>query len=807
MLRDLRLALRTIKTAPLFALGVIVTIAIGIGPTTAIFSIVHSLLLRALPYRDPENIAVVLRHRNAGDVAPVSGPDFADFRDRSTSFADMAVASWSGSFNVGDVADPVRVEGSNVSARFFTVLGAAPLLGALPSGAPVGESKRVVLSYALWESAFGKSPAVIGKRIRLSGASHEVVAVMPREFAYPEKAQLWVPFDLTTAKLGHRALHQYRVLGRLRPGVSVKQAEADLRRIATQIGNENPDTSRGIGVSVLSIRESLTGTVRKPLLVLLGAVLLLLLIACSNAANLMLTRATSRQREFAVRMSLGATTGRLTRQLLTESILLSFVGGALGLLLAYGSLSLVRKLGVAYFPRPELIAIDTTVLAFSAAACLLTGVVFGLAPLGAAGSAATALKSGARTETNRGLESRALRDGIMIAVVALSYFLLIGAGLLMRSYLRLRSVDVGFQPERVLSFRTFLPLATHPDPAERTRFAERLVEALRATPGIEAAATLSGLPLENTMSGDITLPGLADPTTARRIASFTEVGPGFFSTLRIPLLEGRDFTEDDTRQLMPKLEALERGEKVDPPAVIVNQALARRYFGARSPLGQQLFIGGELPGIVVGVVGDVRQKGVTNPAPAHVYLPLGTPLPPHPMSFVVRTTSAPATAITAVRRHLRELDPEVPPYLVRTMDEVIGDAVAAPRFHAVLLSFFAAVALALATIGIYSVVSYGVSRRRWEMGVRMALGASSGDLAALVVGRVLKLAVAGIAIGVAGALMLTRVVETLLYEISAADPRSFAAVAGLLVVTAIVAAANPARQAVRVDPNVSLRAE
>jgi putative ABC transport system permease protein len=799
---DLRYALRTFTAAPLFATIVVVTLAAGIGPTTAIFSIVQSLLLREPPYADMESLVSVWRHRQPGDRAPVSGPDFADFQRLNNTMKEMAL-SGSSSYNVGSIDQPVRVEGARVTPNFFALLGTAPLAGALPSGA----ARDVVLSYGLWETTFGKSPQAIGREIRINGESHRIVAVMPRAFGLPEKAALWIPFEMTAGRLGHRAYHQYRAIARLKPGVTVSQADADMKRIAAWLGETYPDTTRGIGATVEPLQDTLVGPVRRPLLILLAAVFFLLLIACSNAANLMLTRAAGRQREFAVRSALGASRTRVARQLLTEALLLSLAGGALGLLLAYGSVALVRKLGGQYFARPELITINGGVLLFNVAICIATGLLFGLAPVHALDGGFASLKSGVRTATNRGWESRAVRESIVVAVVALSYFLLVGAGLLIISHIRLRSIDLGLRTQNLMTFRIFLPESRYPDTDTRTRFYQNLVQRLRTTPGIERAATVSGLPLNNTMSGDFAIEGRPDPTKARRIASFTEAGPDYFATAGIPMLQGRDFTDDDTRQIAPKFEALGRGENVVPPPVIVNQTLVRRFFEGEPVLGRRVLVGGDTPGIIVGVVGDVRQKSILEEPPAHVYFALGTPLPPFPMSFVARS-SLPAGSVTAaIRQHLRALDPDVPPYSVRTAEEVVSDAVAGSRFHAVLLSVFAVIALVLATIGIYGVVSYGVSQRTREMGIRMAVGASSSDLLKLVVGQVMRLAAIGVAIGATGALLMTRSMEALLYEVSSVDARSFIAVGVLLFAVALVASANPARNAASVDPNVSLRYE
>ena len=799
---DFHYALRSFARNPLFAAAIVLTLAIGIGPTTAVFSIVDAMLLRDLPYRDAGSLVAVWRNRNANDRAPVSGPDFDDFRRSNVTLSDMAISSSSTSYNLGSVDRPVRINGARVTPNFFSVMVTAPLIGALPPKA--GSQKMVVLSEGLWRSAFRESAEVLGQQIRLNAEPHQIVAVMPAAFAYPEEVQLWVPFELTAENLGHRAYHQYRVVGRLKPGATVASADADLKRIAARLGETYPETTRGIGVTVITMRENLAGAVRRPLLVLFGAVVFLLLITCSNAANLMLTRAEARRRELAIRSALGATARRLSRQLLTESLLLSLAGGVLGLVIAQGCLAVARALGTSYLARPDLITLDGRVLAFNLAVVLLAGVLFGFSPIAFRNDRFSSLTN--RTETP-GREGNLLRSSVLVSVVALSFVLLIGAALMICSFQRLRAVDVGLRPERLVTFRIFLPETPYAEIPKRTAFYERLLERLREVSAIEAAAMVSGLPLENTMSGDIVFPGEPDPIAARRIASFTEVSPGFFETAGVPLLAGRDFTRDDTLFVGKLLEAMGRGESVTPPPIVINEVLAQRFWGSRSPLGDRLLVGGDFPGMIVGVVGNIRQRGVSEEVPPHVYFPLGTPLPPRPASFMVRS-SLPATSVESVlRRILHEMDPEIPPYDVRTMDAVIARSIVGSRFQATVLAVFAATALLLALIGIYAVVSYSVTRRTREIGIRMATGATGRDVLELMMTRVMKLAILGVTLGLCGALLLTRWIEDLLYQVDVADSRLFLFVGFILLATSAAASASPARRAVRVDPVIALRNE
>ena len=796
LLHDLRLTLRSLRRAPAFALLTIATLAIGIGPATAIFSIVESVLIRQLPYRDADSLVAVWRAREKGDRAPMSGPDFADFRRMNRSFSGMAAAS-SGNFNVGDISEPVRVEGSRVTPNFFALLGARPLLGDAPAGHGAGDEKLVILSEGLWRRSFGAAN-VIGKPLRLNGEPFRVVAVMPREFAFPAKSELWVPFDLTPDKLGHRAIYQYRAIARLKPGVTVARASAEMQVIAKQLAKMYPETTAGIDAWAMSLRDSIAGNVRKPLLVLFAAVVFLLFIACSNTMNLVMTRAAARERDVAVRSALGATEGRLARELLLEMLVLTLAGAAAGLVLAALALRLTRALGDSYFARPDLISIDVTVLFFNLGLAVVTGLVFSLVPLVSRRSRFAHLAAGARVRSTAGWNSRLVRESIVVAVVAFSFMLLIGAAVLMHSFTRLARVDIGVKPEQLITMRIFLPPAKYPDNEVRTRITQQIIERLSETPGIDSVAAVGGLPLENTMSGDIAFPNEGNFADSRRIASFIEISPRYFRTAGISLLKGRDFTNDDIHALTnPKA----------PPPIVINETMAKRYWPDRSPLGQTVLVGGESAWQIVGVAGDVKADNPREATPSQVYLPLGTPLPPRPAQFLVRSAMSAQSVTAAMRRVMATIDSDVPPYQVRTMGEVISSAFAGPRFQTVLLIVFATTALLLAIVGIYGVTSYNVVQRTREMGVRVAFGASRGDVFKLVVGRVARLAAIGIAIGGTGAIALSRALESLVFEVQVADPRVFGAVTSVLLFAAMAASANPARRATAVDPSHALRHE
>lgn len=792
---DLRYAIRSLAISPFYALLVIITLAVGIGPTTAIFSVVHALLIRELPYRDADSLVVVWRFRDAKDHAPVSGPDFADFREMNTTLSDMASATSADSFNLGG-SQPIRVEGTHVTPNFFTILGTQPIAGALPGSGQIHGEREVVLSHDLWTQSFGGAD-VIGKEARLNGENYVIVAVMPKEFSYPVHAQLWIPYDLTPDLYGHRAYHRLNVIGRLKPNATIAQADAEMKRLAARLGDLYPDTSLGIGAAVSSMRETLTGSVRSPLLILLGAVSFLLLIACSNVANMSLTRAAARARDLSVRRALGAGTGRIARQLFTESLLLSISGGLVGIGLAHLSILALRAIGAAYLLQPEQITINGTVLTFNLVVAVMTGIVFGFAALVSRGQPFSALRSGARTDGGGGREGRLGREAIVVTVIAFSFVLLVGAGLMIRSFQKIRAIDVGVRADGVMTMRVFLPELKYPEIAERSAFYEQFVTRIAEVKGVDAAAAVSGLPLENKMSGDIVFPGESDPVAARRIAGFTEISPGYLSAAGVPLLDGRDFTWDDIHHL----------PEVDRAPVLVNETFAKR-FGHGSSLGKELFIGGDLPGTVIGVVGDVKQTDPRKPTPPHIYLPLGTPLPPRAMNFVIRSNTLSDSALrTIAARELRILDPEVPPYLVRTMAEVVAGALADSRIQATLLTGFAVIALLLATIGIYGVISYTVARRTREVAIRMTAGANSWDVVRLVLGRVMTLTALGLMIGIGGALLLTRALKVVLFDIEPTDPMIFTMIVLVTLATSILASAVPARKASSLDPMAALRAE
>lgn len=805
LLRDAHLAVRSLLRSRHYTVLVLVTLAIGLGATTAVFSVVESLLLRPLPYRDASSLVVLWRYRNAIDHAAVSGPDFLDFRSMSTSFARLEAATRGDSFNVGGIAAPIRVEGSVVTPGFFSLMGTAPVAGALPDTA--GDERQAVIAHDLWLQAFGGKP-VIGTQTHLNGETFTIVAVMPRGFDFPPRAQVWIPRAMAGAEVGHRAYHRLHVLGRLRPGVTVQQADADAGRVAKRLGELYPETTKGIGASVSSIRDVVVGEAKRPLLMLAGAVVFLILIACSNVASLTLTRFSARTRELAIRAASGADAWRIARQLITESVMLSLAGGALALPVALACIRALRSLAGSMLANPAQVAPDWRVLAVNFAIALATGVIVGVVPLLSRRQWPDALRGGERIDASGGVNGRGARELIVVAMIALSFVLLTGAGVLARSFLATRAIDVGIRREHALTLRLYLPDTTYPDFAQRTTFVTRFIEAMQRTPGIDAVTSISGLPLENSMSGDIVFKDEGDPVAARRIASFTEISPGFLGAAGVPILEGREFTWDDVRQLPARLEAMTTEvESAERIPVLVNATYAH-LFGHGRAIGQDVFVGGDLPARVIGVVGDVKQGDPRKPTAPHVYMPLGTPLPKRPVSFIIRSAQLSSEAVASLAREtLRRLDPEIPPYRVRTLGDVVDESIAAPRFQAVMLAALSAIALLLAATGVYGVIAHHVAQRTREVAIRMAVGASRADVMLMILARVARLVAVGIVLGAAGATVVAGSLQALLYEADAVEPATFAAVIVMTMAVALIASAAPARRAGAVEPMVALRME
>jgi predicted permease len=796
LVRDLRFAVRALRRSPGFTAVAVLTLALGIGATSAIFSVVSGVLLRPLPYGQPDRIVVAM-HRGRFPVAPAN---YFDWRAQSRAYEATAAAQAWGPQREATLTGrgrPEALRALRVTADLLAVLGVRPLLGRgfAPGDDQPGAAPVVVLSHRLWLRRFAGDRGVVGQTLVLDGTAHTVVGVMPPGFVFPlfwlKNAELWAPLDLA-ARAQDRNGESLRLFARLRPGVTRAEAQAETDGIWRGLAARFPRDTRA-DVVIGPLHDKVVGNVQRPLLVLLAGVGFVLLIGCANVANLLLSRSAARQREIAIRASLGAGRARLVRQLLTESALLALLGGALGVgLCAWGVQALVA-LAPPDLPRLDAVAVDGPVLAFALAVSLLTGVAFGLAPalrlttpdlqrsLRAGGRAATDGAGGQRT---RGL--------LVIAEVALALVLLIGGGLMIRSFQRLLAIDPGFRPQGVVAFDVPGRWA----PEQRLPSYQRLMARVRALPGVQAAGAINHLPLAGDIWGrGYVIPGAPLPLPDRQMtAIYRIVAPGYLATMGMTLVRGRDVGEQDGPGA--------------PGVAIVNEAFARATWPGQDPLGKRISVqdGGPDPREIVGVVRDVRQRDWSAATQPEMYLAY-LQNPSSTLTLVVRAAGAAEAVVPAVGREIAALDSQLPPARVRVMDDVVADAVGQPRFHLLLLNLFAALALVLAAVGVYGVMAYAVSRRTQEIGVRLALGAPARRVLALVVGQGLRLAAAGVVLGLVAAAATTRLMRALLYEVSPTDPLTFAALAlGLLAVSAL-ASYLPARRATRIDPMTALRSE
>jgi predicted permease len=804
LLHDLRFAVRSLIRAPSFALVVVLTLGLGIGANTAIFSVVDGVLLRPLPYGNPDRLVRVWENDRLRGTRQewLSLPDYFDVLERNRVFQEMTTWFRAQVTLTGPDNEPQRVTSATASHTLFPVLGVAPAMGRAFSeeeGRPGGE-RVVVVSHRFWVSRFGGDEQVVGKTIVLDDVAFQVIGVMPAGFGFPAPdIDLWRPLQLgpTSAPRGN---HNFRVLARLASGVTIARANEDVTAIAAALEEEYADDNLGRGMWVESLLEATVGDVRTPLLVLLGAVGLVLLVACVNVANLLFARASVREREVAIRTALGAAPGRLLRQFLTESAVLAFTGGAAGALVAFWSIRLLLILGPEDLPRLENVGIDPRVLGFTLLSAVGTGLLFGLVPALQVSKPdlQTAFKEGGRG-SSEGLGKRRLRRLLVIAEVGLSVVLVTGAGLLLKSFWRLQQVDPGFSPNNILSVSVQLPSARYPQRfgdfpnwPEVLRFQEDIHERVRSLPGVEAVALGLNTPVDAGWTTRFTIEG-RPPVAAgeQEEARIRPVTHDYFRTAGIPVVRGRGFTAQD------------RGDA--PPVFVINEAFARRYFPNEDPLGQQMTVWGNTAEIV-GIAKDVKFSGLHRPAPPGWYMPLDR-MPFGGFSMVVRTAGDPIAALPAVREQVRVLDRDLALYNVRTLPDALWDSVARPRFNMLLMAIFAGVALTLAAVGIYGVISYGVSQRTHEIGVRMSLGASGGAVLKQVVRQGLALTGVGVAIGLGGSLLFSRGLSSLLFGVSATDLPTLGAVVVVLGGVAIAASYLPARRASRVDPVVALRSE
>ena len=798
--QDVRFGIRVLFKNPSFTFIAVLALALGIGANTAIFTVVNAVLLRPLPYKDPDRLMTIWE-----DASKVGFPhntpspaNFLDWQNQNQLFEGMA-ALHRQTFNLTGIGEPERIDGRRVSANLFALLGVDPQLGRgfFHDEDQPGGNRVVMLSDRLWKRRFSADPSIVGKTLSLNGQAYTVVGVMPQRFEFPSRDdELWVPLAFPPEEAARRGSHYLEVIGRTKPGITPQQAQAEMNTIGSRLEQQYPDSNSNIGVTVIPLHEDLVGEIKPALLMLLGAVGFVLLVACANVANLLLARAAVRQKEIAVRMALGASRWRLVRQFLAESVLLGALGGVFGLALSFVALLVLRTFIPEEISQGTAITIDGRVLGFTLLISVLTGLIFGLAPAAQKSELNDALKEGGR-EGGSGSRGKRIRGLLVIAEVAVCLILLIGAGLLINSFLRLRTIDPGFQTDRLLTMSVVLPQLKYPDRAKRAAFYTEVLQKVESLPGVKSAGVVNWIPL--VFQGDsigISIEGQPNPIASQRPNAATRIiSPHYFSAMGMRLLKGRSLDERD---------------KATSPAVsVISEAMARRFWPDQDPIGKRFTPGDPTRADqwieVIGVVNDIRQFELTAEPRPQIYLTYEQVGFLAPRFLVVNTDVDPTSLAASIRQAVWEVDRDQPVSNIATMEEVLSDSIARQRFSMLLLAIFAGIALVLAAVGIYGVMSYSVAQRTHEIGIRMALGAQTGTVLKLAVGYGLKLVLAGIVIGLVAAFLLTRVMSTLLFGVTPTDPATFAVISLILIVVALVASYIPARRATKVDPVIALR--
>ncbi|HEV2802100.1 MAG TPA: ABC transporter permease [Pyrinomonadaceae bacterium] len=810
--QDVRYGMRTLLKSPGFTLVALIALALGIGANTAIFSVVNAVLLRALPYRDAGQVMIVWeQNRSRGGRNNVASlANFLDWQQQANSFQEMA-AFHDAAFNLTGEGNPEEIPAQVTSGNLLTMLGTEAALGRVytKEEAEPGRDDVVVIGHGLWQRRFGGAADIVGKKISLNGQNVTVVGVMPQGFKWFMKegsrtgkaAEIWTPTNFASVLNGPtKGRGRFiTVAGRLKPGVTPEQAQAEMTTIAARLEQQHPRFNTNMGIHVVPVREQLSGEIKTALYVLLGAVGFVLLIACANVANLMLARAASRQNEFSIRTALGAGRGRIVRQLLTESLLLSILGGALGLLIALWGVDALVALSPPNLLGTERISLSLPVLTFTFVISLLTGIVFGLAP---ALEATRMNLNDSLKETGKSnmssRRSRRLSSGFVVAQVALALVLLIGSTLMIKSFLRLQAVDPGFKTDNLLTLRVTVPRSKYPEDNQVVAFHRQALERLKSLPDVRSVGAVSALPFGGNLGARTSfwIEGRPAPPPGEELSTDVRVtDENYFQAIGIPLLSGRTFTEQEARE--------------DRRTIIINESMARQHFPGQNPLGQYLrvqMMPDPQPMEIIGVVADAKYKTLEGPPHPMVYWT-------HPqlvyseMTYVMRTNGDPMNLAAAVRREIQAIDRDQPVADVRTMQSWIDELTARSRFGTLLLGIFAALALVLAAIGIYGVMAYSVTQRTHELGIRIALGAKSRDVLKLILGRGFALTLVGIALGLVASFALTRVMSSLLFGVSATDPVTFGGLALLLCAVALAACYIPTRRALKVDPMVALRNE
>jgi putative ABC transport system permease protein len=809
LIRDVRYSARKLMRTPAFTSIVIGTLSLAIGATTAVFSIVNGVLLEPLPLRDGERVVAVSGIRR-GQRNPLSYLDFMDLRAQSKLVPAMSAMD-NGTHNLtGTSGEPLRLSGTRVNANFFSVIGVSPIVGRtfVPGEDAKNAARTIVLTESLWRSRFGGDPKVLGRELMIDGHPYTVIGVAPR-VDIPRNTDAYLAFipEADEDDPSNRGAHYLSAVGRLAPGATVDGASAELAQIATRLEQRYPESNTRFSAVTIPLLESIVGKVKPALYVMLGGVGFVLLIACANVANLLLVRASTRETEIAVRTALGAGKRTLVRQLVTESMLLSITGAVVGTSLAAWAVDAVKAFGPRGVPRLDNVALDPKVLLFSITMSVLTGLLFGLAPALHASNTNVGqmLKESTRGSSGRRGTRRA-RGVLVVAEMALAVILLIGAGLLARSFVALTKVDLGFRADNVVSMNVSLPDAKYRWDRAQIGFANGVLERIKELPAVQSAALAFGRPLSE-IGMRITFERTDRPPSTpdtRMVADVRSVTPEFFSTLGIPIRSGRGLRDTD----LPNA----------PQVVVVSESFAKEYYPHENPIGKRIVIGWgrqrsenkadtvNAGGEIVGVVGDVKAFGPSTKPLATAYLPY-VQAPLEELSLIVRSTASPALIINGARAAVKEADPDIPIFDVKTMKDALSESVAQPRFYAILLGSFAGIALIIAALGIYGVISYAVSQRTRELGIRIALGAQRDRVVRLVIGQGLTLTLVGIVLGMVGAYALTRLIATLLFGVAPADPVTFAAVAVVFVLVAVLASYLPARRAAAVDPIIAMRAE
>jgi putative ABC transport system permease protein len=812
LFQDFRYALRQLRKSPAFAAVAVLTLALGIGANTAIFSVVDGVLLKPLPYKEPSKLVRVWHVPPAKSFPgistfAVSAANFIDWQSQNHVFEQMTIFSYR-SFTATGSDKPEQLDACAVSSTFFSLLGVEPLLGRalLPEEDQQGKANVVVLSYGLWRERFASNPGIVGQDINLDGQNFLVAGVMPRDFRVPEFAQLWTPMAWTDKERAVRGEHHYVVMARLKPGIDLNQAQAEMNTISTRLEQQYPEDDKGWGATVRPLHADIVGDVRPALLVLLGSVAFVLLIACVNVANLTLAKTFSRQKEIAIRAAMGASSARVLRQILVESVLLALTGGAVGLIYAQFGVRLIMAFLADKVPHSAEVSLNLTVLVFTVLVSVLTGILAGVLPgiRLSRPNVNQALKQGlGRTDSDS--SGHSTRTALVIAEVALSLVLLFGAGLMIRSFQQLQHVNPGFDSQNVMTMTLAVARSKFPSPLQQSAFYQQILDRVRTLPGVQYAGVIDDVPLSGggshqpiAIEGRPALAMADQPEVDVRIAT-----PGYMSSMRVPIVRGRDFSDSDAAGR--------------PGVILISETMAREFWPGEDPIGKRLTLTffPDMVREIVGVVGDVKMDALDQTRPSSsLYMPLAQLTPSSlggwqsfPMILVMRTANASGGVVSAATNAVHEIDSEVPVRNVLSMNDVMANSVGQQRFNMLLLGAFGVLALFLAAIGIYSVLSYSVRRRVQEIGIRLALGAKLADVLRMVVLEGMKPVAFGVALGIAGAFALGRVLASLVFSVRPTDPFTFFAAAALLALIALLACMIPAYRATRVDPLAALRYE